>query len=232
MNKTVVVTGASQGLGLCLAKEGIKRGYKVFALDINIGDELAALDGCENYICDVTDYNSVHRCKEVIEQKASCVDILFNNAGIWLDNKRLMIDDPDFDFDIIFRQFDVNAVGVVRMMREFLPLIERSTTKSVINMSSEAGSVKDCWRKGEYGYCMSKAAQNMVTKILQNAYPQITFYAVHPGWMITPQGMAGASKDASPNQAPSDTAKKLYDMAEDKKIEYLYCDFEGNRLEF
>lgn len=43
MNKTVVVTGASQGLGFCLVKEGIKRGYVVYALDINTNDELTVI---------------------------------------------------------------------------------------------------------------------------------------------------------------------------------------------
>ena len=211
MNKTVVVTGASQGLGFCLVKEGIKRGYVVYALDINTNDELTTLKGCKSYVCDVTDYGSVQKCRKFIEEKSPSVDILFN---------------------IIFRQFDVNAAGVLRVFREFLPLIKKSQTKSVINISSEAGSIGDCWRKGEYGYCMSKAAQNMATRIMQNAYPEIEFHSIHPGWMITPQGMAGADGDSKPAQNPSDTAKKLYDMAENSNIDYLYCDFEGNKLNF
>ena len=232
MNKTAVVTGASQGLGLCLVKEGIKRGYVVYAFDIKTNDELTTLKGCKSYVCDVTDYGSVQKCRKFIEEKSPSVDILFNNAGIWLDSKRLMLENPEFDFDIIFRQFDVNAAGVLRVFREFLPLIKKSQTKSVINISSEAGSIGDCWRKGEYGYCMSKAAQNMATRIMQNAYPEIEFHSIHPGWMITPQGMAGADGDSKPAQNPSDTAKKLYDMAENSNIDYLYCDFEGNKLNF
>lgn len=232
MNKTVVVTGASQGLGLCLAKEGIKRGYVVYALDIKTNDELATLKGCKSCICDVTDYDSVQKCRKVIEEQSPSVDILFNNAGVWLDNKRLMLDNPEFNFDTIFHQFDVNAVGVLRVSREFLPLVKKSQTKSVINISSEAGSIGDCWRECEYGYCMSKVAQNMATKILQNAYPEIEFHSIHPGWMITPQGMAGVNNDAKPNQNPSDTAEKLYDMAENSNTNFLYCDFEGNKLNF
>lgn len=230
MNKSVVITGASQGLGLSLAKEGIKRRYKVFALDIKTSDELNALADCNKYICDITDYAAVRNCKEYISKYTDSIDILFNNAGIWLDQKRLPLNDPNFDFDIIFRQYDVNAVSVLRMVREFIPLIEKSNIKSVINLSSEAGSITDCWRKCEYGYCMSKAAQNMATKIMQNSYPQISFHSVHPGWMITPQGLAGADDEAKPSQNPSDTALKLYDMAENKTSEYFYCDFNGNKL--
>lgn len=50
--------------------------------------------------------------------------------------------------------------------------------------------------------------------------------------MITPQGMAGADGDSKPKQNPADTAKKLYDMAENHNTNYLYCDFEGNKLNF
>lgn len=230
MSKSTVITGASQGLGLSLTKEGIRRGYKIFALDIKISDELNTLTGCNPYICDVTNYASVQQCKKYVSENTDSVDILFNNAGIWLDQKRLPLDCPEFDFNIIFRQYDVNAIGVIRMVREFLPLLKKSDIKSVVNLSSEAGSITDCRRSCEYGYCMSKAAQNMATKIMQNAYPEIFFRSVHPGWMITPQGMAGADKNQKPTQNPHDTAKKLYDMAENKKIEYLYCDFNGNKL--
>lgn len=231
-DKAVVVTGASQGLGFCLVNEGIKRGYTVYALDIKINNRLTMLNGCDNHVCDVTDYDSVQKCRKLIEKKTPSVDILFKNAGIWLDNKRLTLDNPEFDFDIIFRQFDVNAAGVLRVFREFLPLINKSQTKSVINISSEAGSIGDCRRKCEYGYCMSKAAQNMATKIMQNAYPQIKFHSIHPGWMITPQGMMGTDGNLKPTQNPADTAEKLYDMAENPNTKYLYCDFEGNKLNF
>ena len=65
---------------------------------------------------------------------------------------------------------------------------------------------------------MSKAALNMETKILQNAYPELRLYAIHPGWMKTPQGYAGATKDCTPQQEPSDTAEKLLTLAETKNI--------------
>ena len=234
MSKSAVITGASQGLGLELAKEGIRRGYKVFALDVKISDELKNLKGenCNIYICDVTNYASVKECRDNIGKNTESVDILFNNAGIWLDNERRELNSPEFDFDIIFRQYDVNAVGVVRMVREFVGLVQKSETKCIINISSEAASIEDCRRKGEYGYCMSKAAQNMATKLMQNAYADIKFYSIHPGWMITPQGMAGASKDSVPSQKPSETANCLYDMAEKKNVEFLYCDYKGNKLRF
>ena len=72
----------------------------------------------------------------------------------------------------------------------------------------------------------------LTSKAPQTAKCRIVFHSIHPGWMITPQGMMGADGDSKPDQNPSDTAKKLYDMAENSNIDYLYCDFEGNKLNF
>ena len=234
MSKCAIVTGASQGLGLNLVKEGIKRGYRVYALDLKISDDLKALgsESCIVYDCDITDDQSVEMCKRKICKNCGSIDILFNNAGIWLDVKRMTLDDPEFDFDAVFKQFNVNAVGMLKMSRAFIKLILNSEVKCMINISSEAGSIGDCWRKGEYGYCMSKAAQNMACAIMKNAYPDITFYSIHPGWMVTPQGMAGADENSKPTQNPADTAEILYDMAERKTSKYTYCDFNANKLNY
>ena len=61
-------------------------------------------------------------------------------------------------------------------------------------------------------------------------YPELRLYAIHPGWMKTPQGYAGATKDCTPQQEPLDTAEKLLTLAETKKYPYLYGDFEGNPM--
>lgn len=111
-----------------------------------------------------------------------------------------------------------------------IDMVKKSKCKCIINISSEAGSIENALRVCEYGYCMSKAALNMGTKILQNAFPEIKFYAIHPGWMKTPQGYAGATKECSPQQEPSDTAEKLFSIAENKTYNYIFGDFEGNKM--
>lgn len=228
----ILITGASQGLGLELTKSALKRGYRVFAVARHVSPELGALQGanCSIHTADITSAADVDRVYEEISQKTECVDYLFNNAGVWLDKSRVSLTDPLFSFDDVFRQFEVNAVGSLRVTRTFLPMLLVGSGKCIINLSSEAGSIGNAGRKCEYGYCMSKAALNMETKILQNAYPELRFYAIHPGWMKTPQGYAGATKDCTPQQEPSDTAEKLLTLAETKKYPYLYGDFEGNPM--
>lgn len=230
--KYAIVTGASRGLGLEIVKKCIAEGYSVFALARHISDELAAITGenCRAYVCDVTDYNGLQRVKADVLKYTDKIDSIFNNAGVWLDEKRLFLEDDDFDFESMSEQYEINAVGAVKVVKTFIDTVKRGNGKCIINLSSEAGSIENAARVCEYGYCMSKAAQNMATKLLQNAYPEIKFYAIHPGWMKTPQGYAGATEKYSPEQEPSDTAAKLVSLSETKKYDFTYGDFNGNKM--
>lgn len=231
-NKHILITGASQGLGFELVKKSIECGYTVFALDKIISEDLLKLSGNSVYIicCDITNDEQINNCFNQIIKITDSIDIIVNCAGIWLDYERKRLKDSYFQFDIIFKQFEVNTVGALRMLRYFIPLSEKSSGKTIINISSEAGSIENCWRKGEYGYCMSKAALNMACKIIKNDYPDLKIYAVHPGWMKTPQGYRGATKDASPNQKPSDTAADLIKLAEEDYKGYIFCDHKGEKI--
>lgn len=230
--KDVIVTGASQGLGLELARNCLKKGYRVYSLERHISPALNALkgDNCFLFECDVTNLEKLQEVKNEVLKHTDKIDYIFNNAGVWLDGKRLLLEDPDFDFDIISKQYEINAVGVVKVVRTFIDMVKKGEGKCIVNLSSEAGSIGNAMRVCEYGYCMSKAAQNMATKLLQNAYPEIKFYAIHPGWMKTPQGYMGATDKYSPEQEPSDTAAKLVELAETKKYDFLYGDFNGNAM--
>ena len=230
--KNVIVTGASQGLGLELVKTCLNKGYGVIALSLDISAELSAL-ACDNlhiYACDISDYERLQEVKADVMLYADSLEYIFNNAGVWLDRERIMLEDERFDFSLVTKQYEVNAVGMLKVVKSFISLLKKGAGKSIVNVSSEAGSIGNAPRVCEYGYCMSKAALNMGTKLLQNAYPEIKLYAIHPGWMKTPQGFAGASELYSPQQEPSDTANRLLEMAETKKYAFLYGDFEGNEL--
>ena len=232
MNKTVVVTGAGQGLGFSLVKEALKRKYNVLALELSNFTELNKLhnDNLTVKKCDVTDYNDCVDAANALQ--LASVDLLVNNAGIWLDRDRLKLDDKDFDFEKFIPQYEVNSVGMLKVAKAFMPYVEASNLKTVINISSEAGSIENAGRVCEYGYCMSKAAQNMASKILQNAYADkgIKVYSIHPGWMITPQGLAGKVGEYVPKQEPDQTASVLFDLSEGEKRKYMFIEIDGENL--
>ena len=216
--KTVLITGASKGLGLELCKEMLDRGYSVIAMARNITTELSALKGDIKVVsCDVSKLDSVKAAATLID--AEKIDIIFNNAGVWLDYSRKKLLDDEFSFDSILPQFEINALGVLHIAKAFLPKVLKSDIKRVFNISSEAGSIGECERVCEYGYCMSKAAQNMATKILSNDFSalDVKVYAIHPGWMNTSMGILGASGDSYPNRTPKEIAVWLADFAEEKE---------------
>lgn len=226
MNKSVLITGTAKGLGLALCKRFKEKGYTVYAIDLNLSEELKNLSDKNLKVayCDISDFNAVSEAIKGFEIKA--LDIVVNNAGIWLDKNRTELLDDNFTFDTIIPQFKVNALGILHIAKVTLPLLQ-ATGGVMINLSSEAGSISECsWRTGEYGYCMSKAAQNMATKIMSNAYGKsgVKFYALHPGWMVTDQGLAGASGDNRPKQNPYDTADKIIELAENPKLVGMFYD--------
>ena len=146
MNKTALVTGASQGLGLCLCQALLKREYFVTALDIRLSGELKSLEGrsLQAIECDISDDDAVAAAGKVCLAKS--LDILFNNAGIWLEKERRSLLDPQFSFDNMIAQYQINAVGALRVARTFLPRLLAGQGKVMVNISSEAGSIENCLR--------------------------------------------------------------------------------------
>lgn len=227
MNKNVLITGASKGLGLSLVKEFLSRDCTVYALDLNLSGDLKKLAWENNDVktacCDISDHALV--CETVKDLNISRLDVVVNNAGVWLDGARKKLLDDDFDFDTFLPQYKINALGVLHIAKATLKLLIES--KGVmINISSEAGSIGECERVCEYGYCMSKAAQNMATKIMSNSYSEkgVKFYALHPGWMVTDQGIAGATDGYYPDIAPQDTARFIAELSFDRHLDKIYYD--------
>ncbi len=102
------------------------------------------------------------------------------------------------------RLFRVNALGPLRVVEAFLPLLEASELKRLCFVSSEAGSVNRAERKSWFGYCASKTALNMGVRLLFNRLrPRgFTFRLYHPGWMRTyMSGDKNTVADLEPEQA-------------------------------
>ena len=133
------------------------------------------------------------------------------------------------DLDECLPVYDVNAVGPLRVVKAFLPLIKKSGQGLIVNISSESGSIGDARRNKEFDYCMSKAALNMATKLLDNylSGEGIRVIAVHPGWMRTDMGGQNADLD------PYETSVRLAELfagfdRTDRNL--IFMDNEGRTL--
>ena len=191
MDNVVLVTGADRGLGFGLTKALLERDWTVLAGSFLDWPELGSLASAHPgklkiLDLDVSSDESVRAAAQMATNEVSKVDLLICNAAVQLSTRVESIRD-DLNFDHMHKEFDVNTLGPLRVMKEFLPLLESSPMKRICFVSSEAGSIGESQRTGWFGYCMSKAALNMAAKNLHNDLaPQgygIRLY--HPGWMRT-----------------------------------------------
>jgi NAD(P)-dependent dehydrogenase (short-subunit alcohol dehydrogenase family) len=200
----IVITGTGRGLGYRLAEQYLQRGATVVGLERaggprdlsqEFGDRFRALE------CDIADEDLVRRTAETVSGLVPSVDLLINNAAIY--QEKPFTEANEFDADLARRTFDVNAVGPLLVTKHFLRLVLAGSGKMIVYISSEAGSISQCWRDREYAYCMSKAAVNMQSVILQNRVREqgVKVLAIHPGWMRTDMG--GPEADIDPAESAS-----------------------------
>jgi NAD(P)-dependent dehydrogenase (short-subunit alcohol dehydrogenase family) len=228
MNYIVLITGASKGLGYSLTELYLSKGHLVIATYRKNLENLEKIKENKNlllYKMDVSDEESVKTAYEYIGNKVKYIDILINNAAIYIEDKSKTIE--NIDIENVIQTLNVNSIGPLRVLKYFYPLVEKGFKKLIINISSEAGSISNCWRDREYGYCMSKSALNMLSAILQNYSKNkgIKVLSIHPGWMRTDMG--GPNADISPEESAEgifNLSLKEWDV-NDKNI---YMDYKGN----
>ncbi len=192
---TICITGANRGLGLAMTGNFLLRGHQVVAIIRHKNDVLHLQRLQDNYgnqlaifSADVTDEPAIKNTMAAISAHFKHIDILINNAAVHLDPQRLPIE--ELDFSVYPQTFLVNAVAPLIVIKYALPLVREGQKKLIVNISSEAGSIGNAWRKSEYAYCMSKTALNMASRILQNDLQQegIKVLTIHPGWFSSDMG--------------------------------------------
>ena len=127
---------------------------------------------------EVTDDTSVNALAERLAGQP--IDLLINNAGV-LRRDRFDSADPA----TLLRQFDVNAIGPLRVTRALLPNLKLAASPRVVNLTSRMASIADNASGGFYGYRASKAALNAITKSLAVDLSPWPVVAVHPGYVRT-----------------------------------------------
>jgi NAD(P)-dependent dehydrogenase (short-subunit alcohol dehydrogenase family) len=210
MCEKILITGANRGLGLELTGLLLKRGHQVFAINRRESDELLKLrddysDDLLLYSADVTEEGEIEDIIRRISEKFEHLDIVINNAAVHLEQSAPDIE--QVDFSVYLPTFSINSVAPLIVVKHALALLRRGNRKLIVNVSSEAGGIGTAWRKGEFSYCMSKAALNMASQLLQNALKdeQIKVLTVHPGWFSSDMG--GSQAPITPAQAAQDVEK-------------------------
>ena len=186
---TVLVTGANRGIGLELARQLTEQGHKVIGTARKPAEaaDLKSL-GAEVLQLDVTNAESVAAMASALEGRP--IDLLINNAGTGGQAPAGL---ADTDLEKVKLTLDVNSLGPMRVTQALLPNLQAGEGKTIVHISSIMGSIANN-SGGYYGYRVSKAALNMFNSSLavELAPMGMISVALHPGWVKTRLGGAGA----------------------------------------
>ena len=201
--KTILVTGANRGIGLALTRAFRARGDAVIAVCRRSSEALEATGAQVEPGIDVTDGDAL----DALARRLSDVriDTLVLNAGV-LERESLG-DIDEAGFDSMRRQFEVNALGPLRVAQALLDNLADGAKVGIV--TSRMGSVADNGSGGRYGYRASKAAVNAIGKSLAvDLQPRgIAVFLLHPGYVAT--DMVGGTGDVSPEQAAAQLVERL-----------------------
>ena len=192
---TALITGANRGIGLALAQVYRKRGDRVIAVCRSGSRELRDTGAQVEAGIDVTDDAALGALVRKLDRER--IHHLWLNAGVLEREKLGGIDKAGFDS--LRRQFEVNALGPLRVVQGLLDNLAEGSKVGI--MTSRMGSMGDNDSGGYYGYRASKAAVNAIGKSLAvDLKPRgVSVFLVHPGYVAT--DMVGRSGDITPEVA-------------------------------
>ena len=213
--RTALVTGATRGIGVEIARQLAAAGQTVYlgARDLLRGEQIAAqIAGDARAVqLDVTDADSVAAAALQIEKHSGRLDVLVNNAAINTDLGPDGVRAPQsVTADQLRATFDTNVVGLVAITNAVLPMLRRSPSGRIVNLSSGIASLTHMTdptsraaQRRLLAYSASKAAVNAITLLYANELrtAAILVNAADPGFVATDmndhQGTLAPSAGAS-----------------------------------
>jgi len=233
MSKIVLITGANRGLGLEIARQLKESGYTVIgtARDPETADELReALADSDGRVMrlDVDDEDSVSTLAAQLRDGDGLpipIDLLINNGAVSGHKGGIL----DLDMDGLIADLRINAVGPMRVIKHLLANLRAGTSKQIVSISSQLGSITNANGGSSYGYRASKAALNMLNKHLSVELKEegFTCLVLHPGWVKTRMGGEQAPL------APAESIAGMIKVIENAKPEThngAFLDYKGETL--
>lgn len=187
MNKAILITGSSRGIGKAIAELAHEEGYKIIVHGKTNSKELQKvhknLKGSIKTFFDVSDKNETdNKIKEILEQVIT-IDVLVNNAGIGIN----FIDDiQKSDDEKALEEYKVNILGTIHTTQSVLPAMLKQEKGCVVNIASFKG-IYSMSTMSSLTYGPSKAGVIALTNALAKAYSPkgIRFNTVLPGYVKT-----------------------------------------------
>ena len=164
MSKTIIVTGASRGIGHEIVKIAEKKGHRVYSISRNIK---ALKDYSFKYPrqVDLANEDSIDKFSSEVKNDGVKVDALINNAGAFLNKPFEKISKKEFEYI-----FQVNVFGLSSITRKVLPIID--SKGHIVNITSMGGINGAAKFDGLSAYSSSKGAVNILTELLAEEYKE------------------------------------------------------------
>lgn len=195
-SQTVLIAGASRGLGLELVRQFAAAGHHVIAASRGAPKEM--IDQVEHVPLDLASETSIRKLAQRLETRA--IDVLVNNGAISGDDGGL----PTLRSDEFLAVIRTNTLAPLLMVKHFMPHLLRGRRRVIANISSRVGSISEgIIDEGNYAYCISKTALNMASAKLafHHGKEGLCVLSLHPGWVRTEMGGADATLDVSASAA-------------------------------
>jgi len=213
VQKAVLITGASSGLGRVMAETLAANGYFVYAGARSDKDleELTAIENIQGIRLDVNKQDQIDAAVKTVSEAGRGLYGLVNNAGVLVVAPLIEIDEQDFDF-----QMDVNVYGPYRVTRAFAPLIIESKGRISI-----IGSISGTLSSATWGpYSMTKFAMEAYADALADEMKSLGVQVslIEPGAYRSSIGKSALERIAERNQP---VANLQFKAAMDESIDWL-----------
>jgi NAD(P)-dependent dehydrogenase (short-subunit alcohol dehydrogenase family) len=222
---TVMITGASRGIGLEFVRQYAAAGWKVLACCRKPGtaSELNKVTGDVTlFALDVDDDAAITGLAKQLE--STPIDVLINNAGISRPEATTL---GQVSSEVWLQVFRTNTIAPLKMAEAFLPHLEAGKEKKLIAITSRLGSI-ELNEGGRYSYRSSKAALNSAWKSLagDTAGKGMICVVFHPGWVQTDMG--GKAAPVTPKQSVAGMSKLIAGFG--KKDNGTFRNYDGESL--
>jgi NAD(P)-dependent dehydrogenase (short-subunit alcohol dehydrogenase family) len=191
------ISGTNRGIGLELVRQLLARGDRVVAgcrhpgRALKLTELTAAYPGHLHIVpLDLDKERSIAEFAREAAMITDSIDVLINGAGVLVSGERF----GELTTKTFADTFHTNVIGPLLLTQALAPALARGRRSRVINISSEIGSLADTNGFHTPSYAVSKAALNMITRLLAAELRphDVTVISLHPGWVRTDMGGASA----------------------------------------
>ena len=188
MSKTILLTGATDGLGLRAAELIVEQGHKVILHGrradrlAEVVSDMSAKGDAYSYCCDLSDLTEVAKMATKLVEAYSSIDVIINNAGVLKANNTKTTQGLEL-------RFVVNTIAPYLLTKMLMPVLR--TNSRVVNLSSAAQTPLDASEISIFAdytdmgaYARSKLAITAWTKRMAHHYPEQLFVSVNPGSLL------------------------------------------------